>query len=370
MFKRVQLSFMLVVSLVLAGCSSTPAYTPASVPPKSIDITAYAPKVESFVVALDTSSSMTEDYQGRSRIHIAQDLVASFSSTVPALDFKAGLVTFGMNTGRCIGQGLATASYGLTSYQGTDFASALAGLECAGGTTPMSDGIDATRDLLSTETGYVAVVLVSDFQWVNAGAVEAAVSKLKSQHGEKLCLHTVKVGDNVTGDSLIARLNAVAGCDSAVSVGDIAAADAMANYVTDVLLAPIEIEDVPAPIAYEKRIVSATALFDFDKAILKEQGKAELHNLDEYIKSKGMTVVDLDIIGHTDSKGSEEYNQALSQRRASAVKVFMVSEGIDGGIIDVIGKGESAPATSNDTAAGRAQNRRVEIHVGTSGTVN
>jgi OOP family OmpA-OmpF porin len=371
MFKRVQLSFLMAVSLVLIGCSSTPPYTPASVQPQTIDITAYAPKVDAFVVVLDISSSMTEDDQQRSRIHTAQDLVASFNSTVPPTDFKAGLVTFGMGTGRCIGQGTATAAYGLGSYQTADFASALAGIECAGGTTPMSDGIDATTDLLSDESGYVAVILVSDFQWVNASSVESAVSKLRAQHGEKLCLHTVKVGDNTTGDPLIARLNAVAGCDSAMATADITAANAMANYVTDVLLAPIEItEVVPAPIEYEKLSVSATALFDFDKAILKEQGKAELSKLGEYIRSKGMTVVDLDVVGHTDSMGSEEYNQVLSQRRASAVKTYLISRGIDGSIIDVIGKGESEPTASNDTAEGRALNRRVEIHVGTSRQVN
>jgi OOP family OmpA-OmpF porin len=369
--KRAHVSFLLAISLLFIGCADTPSYTPASVQPQSIDVTAYAPKVESFAVILDISSSMTEDYQGRPRIHIAQDLLASFNDTVPAADFNAGLVTFGMGTGRCIGQGLATAAYGLSRYQTADFASALAAVECAGGTTPMSDGIDATTQLLEAESGHVAVILVSDFQWVNASSVESAVSELRSQHGEKLCLHTVKVGDNVTGNPLIARLNAVAGCDSAVSADAIGSADAMASYVTEVLLAPIEITEViPPSIQYEKHTVSATALFDFDKAGLKEQGKAELHKLDEYIKSKGVTVVDLDIIGHTDSVGSEEYNQALSKKRASAVKAYMVSEGIDASIIDVIGKGESEPTASNDTAEGRAQNRRVEIHVGTSRPVN
>lgn len=371
MFKPVHLSFLMAISLVLMACSNTPPYTPTSVQPQSIDITAYAPKVDSFAVVLDISSSMTEEYQGRSRIHIAEDLVASFNSTVPATDFNAGLVTFGMGSGRCIGQGVATAAYGLTSYRASDFASALAGVECAGGTTPMSEGVDATTRMLGDESGHVAVILVSDFQWVNASDVEAAVGELKSQHSEKLCLHTVKVGDNVSGDSLIARLNAVAGCDSAVSAGDISGASAMANYVTDVLLAPIEITEVaPAPIEYEKHTVSATALFDFDKAVLKEQGKAELSKLGEYIRSKGMTVVDLDVVGHTDSMGSEEYNQALSERRASAVKTYLVSRGIDASIIDVIGKGEEEPTASNDTAEGRTLNRRVEIHVGTSRQVN
>jgi len=124
---------------------------------------------------------------------------------------------------------------------------------------------------------------------------------------------------------------------------------------------------MPAPesvVQYEKSTLSATALFDFDKAVLKSEGKAAIHNLDESIKDKGVSVVDIDVVGHTDNIGSAEYNQQLSVRRATAVKDYMVSEGIDSNIIDVSGRGEDDPAYSNDTSEGRAQNRRVDIHVG------
>ena len=119
----------------------------------------------------------------------------------------------------------------------------------------------------------------------------------------------------------------------------------------------------PAPV-YEKMTVSAEALFDHDKSVLKPEGKAALHELDEAIKAKGARVVDIDVIGHTDSDGTEEYNQALSERRAQAVRDYMVSEGVDPNIIDVSGEGESNPVASNATKEGRAENRRVDIHVG------
>ena len=119
----------------------------------------------------------------------------------------------------------------------------------------------------------------------------------------------------------------------------------------------------PAPV-YEKKTVSAEALFGHDKSELKPEGKAALHDLDESIKAKGARVVDIDVIGHTDSDGTEEYNQALSVRRAESVRDYMVSEGVDASIIDVSGQGESDPIASNATKEGRAQNRRVDIHVG------
>jgi OOP family OmpA-OmpF porin len=118
----------------------------------------------------------------------------------------------------------------------------------------------------------------------------------------------------------------------------------------------------PMPV-YEKHTVSATALFDFDKSVLKPAGKEAIHGIDEEIKSSEAKVIDINVVGHTDSVGTEEYNQQLSVRRANAVKDYMVSEGIDPGIIDVKGMGESEPVASNATAEGRAQNRRVEISV-------
>ena len=72
------------------------------------------------------------------------------------------------------------------------------------------------------------------------------------------------------------------------------------------------------------------------------------------------------MIGHTDSKGSESYNQGLSERRAQAVTALLVAAGVDASIIDTSGMGETQPVASNDTEEGRARNRRVEVHVGTS----
>ncbi len=131
----------------------------------------------------------------------------------------------------------------------------------------------------------------------------------------------------------------------------------------EVVEAPPAPPPPPQPV-YEKVTISATALFDFNKATLKPEGKTALHDLDERIKAKGAQVVDIDVIGHTDSVGPEEYNMGLSVRRATSVKDYMVSEGIDAGIIDVSGQGESNPVADNGTKEGRAQNRRVEIRIG------
>jgi OOP family OmpA-OmpF porin len=362
MRKRPFRSLMTAVPLAaLVACSSAP-YTPVAISTEPLNPDAYTRKVDSFVVLLDTSGSMTTEDEGRPRIYNAQDLVASFNSVVPPLDYDAGLVTYGKgSTGTCAGYGVATTIYGLEPYLQADFAQALGSIECAASTTPIAAAIDAATGLLVEETGSIAVIIVSDFNWSDPAAVEAAIAKLKAQHANNICLHTVKVGDDTAHDALIASLTDPAGCDSAVRGTDLVTGAAMSGYVVNTLLTPLD-----QPLQYEKYSVSAEALFDFDKAILKPQGRAELQALGAQIRRQGLKVQDIDVVGHTDSVGSDAYNMALSERRAMAVRSFLVGEGVSSSIIDASGMGKRQPVASNDTAEGRALNRRVEVLVGTA----
>ena len=122
----------------------------------------------------------------------------------------------------------------------------------------------------------------------------------------------------------------------------------------------------PAEPVYETTTLTSGALFDFDSDNLKEEGKQALLAVRDDIRSKGASVVDVDVVGHTDSVGPEAYNQQLSVRRATSVRDFLVANGANANIIDVSGMGESSPVADNSTAAGRAQNRRVEVKVGVS----
>lgn len=116
-----------------------------------------------------------------------------------------------------------------------------------------------------------------------------------------------------------------------------------------------------APVEVEKAKYSADAFFDFDKSVLKPQGRAELDDLAAKIKHINLEVVIA--VGHTDSIGSDAYNQRLSVRRAEAVKAYLVSKGIERSRIYTEGKGKKQPIADNRTKEGRAQNRRVEVEV-------
>lgn len=118
----------------------------------------------------------------------------------------------------------------------------------------------------------------------------------------------------------------------------------------------------PPPSPQTTRVtLSADALFDFDKAGLKPGGTGKLDDLVNSIKGANVEVIVA--MGHTDSIGTEAYNQKLSLARAEAVKAYLVSKGIDGKLIRTEGRGESQPVASNATAEGRSLNRRVEIEV-------
>ncbi|MFT5587896.1 MAG: OOP family OmpA-OmpF porin [Bradyrhizobium sp.] len=124
--------------------------------------------------------------------------------------------------------------------------------------------------------------------------------------------------------------------------------------------APAPVVVVPAPVS-EKVTFAADAFFDFDKSVLKPDGKAKLDDLAS--KLQGMNLEVIIAVGHTDSVGSDAYNQKLSVRRSEAVKAYLVSKGIEANRVYTEGKGEKQPVADNKSAAGRAKNRRVEIEV-------
>ena len=118
----------------------------------------------------------------------------------------------------------------------------------------------------------------------------------------------------------------------------------------------------PAPVPTSEKVsYSADAFFDFDKAVLKPAGKASLDDLVSKLKDINLEVIIA--VGHTDSVGTDAYNQKLSVRRAEAVKAYLQSKGVEANRVYTEGKGEKQPVADNATAAGRAKNRRVEIEV-------
>jgi OOP family OmpA-OmpF porin len=134
------------------------------------------------------------------------------------------------------------------------------------------------------------------------------------------------------------------------------------------MVAPAAPAPAPAPAAVapvapqaEKVSFAADAFFDVNKSALKPEGKAKLDDLSSKVGALNLEVIIA--VGHTDSDAGEAYNQALSLRRAEAVKAYLVGKGVEASRVYTEGKGEAQPVADNKTAAGKAKNRRVEIEV-------
>ncbi|WP_461561204.1 OmpA family protein [Thiobacillus sp.] len=122
----------------------------------------------------------------------------------------------------------------------------------------------------------------------------------------------------------------------------------------------------PAPAAYvaptpmpPQKLVLEGVNFDFDKATLRQEDIAiidkDVTGLDKWGN------VNIEVAGHTDSRGSDKYNMKLSQRRAEAVRNYLISKGIAADRLTAKGYGESQPVADNATDEGRFKNRRVEL---------
>jgi len=194
----------------------------------------------------------------------------------------------------------------------------------------------------------VAVLIAAAALATVAGAQE--IHNWKSAAGD--------VWKNVDGqcwrDASWTPATAAPGCGAAIAEKAAVAAKSAAPAV----VAPAAAAAVAAA---SKVTYAADAFFDFDKSVLKAEGKAKLDDL--VSKVKGINLEVIIAVGHTDSTGTDAYNQKLSVSRAEAVKAYLVSKGIEKNRVYTEGKGEKQPVADNKTKEGQGKNRRVEIEV-------
>ncbi len=355
---------------VLVGCA-TPAPSGGGFNAVNLSTAQYGKKADTFVIIQDASSSMNEQHThdtryvahrdaGQSKLELAKETLSHINQTVPQLDFNSGLTAF---SGGCYNQ--SEVLYGLETYDRDSLGGGLAKLTCASGTTPMGAGINTTNSKLLTGLGLgkIAMFIVSDGisdashtadgSGGKKGAITAA-KKAKDQLGDRLCIYPIQIGNEPGAEEFMNKLATIGDCGFATNAMDISSPNTIASYVIKTLLEPVG--DAPADISPVKITFSADALFDFDKAVLKSEGKQSLDNLmSKFGKVKYDVIV---AVGYTDRIGNEDYNKRLSVRRADAVKSYLVkNKGVDPSNVFVDGKGEADPVTGN-TCIGKGMSKK------------
>jgi OOP family OmpA-OmpF porin len=258
--------------------------------------------------------------------------------------------------------------------------------------TPIHRAIAEASEALKGKRGRAAVVLYSDGQITSEGGKEIdpqlaldAVKSLRKNYAGTVCLHTVQIGSDPEGGALLRQLAGATECGSSRTLEDVTTVASLQQFerqvflgaesTPDVAAAPgdldrdgvIDAQDAcpgtPRGAAVDKRGCWAVKGLHFatDSAAIDAKGKKALDEVAAVLKKNPKLRVEID--GHTDATASDDHNRALSERRAEAARSYLVAAGIDKDRLEAKGFGEAKPAADNDTASGRAENRRTEIEV-------
>ena len=340
-------------------------------------------KTDSFFVLNDSSSSTgktylnSTDYSG-TKLDVEKNLLNKFNKTIPAIPLTSGLRNFGY--GPCVSWHTTQLKQPLQSYSAAAFNGAITSLECSSGGTPLADALSASSQDLASAKGNIALIVFSD--GMDQTSPVPAAEALKAQFGDRLCIYTVWVGNEADepGQANLQQVASTSACGLATTASAISTPAGMSDFVKTVFLKPgtpkldcskqdddqdgvnncqDKCPDTPKGAVVDKDGCWAFhgVLFDFDSDKIKSKFDPLIDNAVKVMQlNPGLTV---EIQGHTDSYGTDAYNQKLSERRANSVKSELIKHGVDGNRLTTAGFGESQPVESNATDEGRAYNRRV-----------
>lgn len=305
-------------------------------------------RIESFNYLVDYSGSMMMKFPGmtETKMGVAKAVMQRINdAAVPELGYQGGLFTF--------------APYGPIVNQGpwdresmaAGIASLKENLAIFGRFTPMGNGIQAHNAVISQMTPRAAVILVSDGE-SNRGISPLDEVKAIYASNPNVCFHVISVASSPEGQATLDAIAALNACSVNVKAIDLLTSDAAVDkFVGDVFCREriAVVEDV---------VVLRGVNFAFDSSALSPEAQGILNEAARIILQHPDMKVQL--LGWTDSIGTDAYNMKLSQRRADAVKNYLIAQGVPASQMIAIGKGKSF-RYDNNTEEGRYMNRRTEL---------
>ncbi len=334
--------------------------------------------IHQIVIIADTSISMSVD---KKKIQ-ETDFLNLFIRSMPEGEYGAGFMVFNDKV---------KVLNAVSPFNRSGLLGNVGQLVDMSGDTMMELAIQELQTELAEFGGTTAVLLVSDGIDVDETAVMRAGAELLESYEGRLCFHTVHIGTDEAGYALLRRVSQWTDCGSYRSINQLPTSDAVGEFVLEIFTGirpakpPVEEkEEVKAPddsdgdgVPDSKDECPNTPKgakvdnrgcwvlddlhFEYDKHTIKPVYYPLLDQVAEVLEKNEDVKIQID--GHTDAIASEQYNQQLSEKRANAVREYLISKGIDESRLRTKGYGESKPIRPNDSEENRALNRRVELTV-------
>ncbi len=320
------------------------------------------PKVDNFILLFDHSGSMvltSPDWSGL-KLKMAKELGARMNSEIPELGYQSGVNTFAPSATQ-----LAP-----TTFRRALVAPAIDSIDTKydpyGRITPLGFGLDKIDPVIAPLRGSTALIIFTDG---NSNYGNDPVSEAQALYNKypNLCIHIVSYADKAHGKEVVAQIRALKGCSVAGDPKVLAGDAGMKQFVRDVFYTVVP-DAAPAPRAMApvaaapagacESITFGNLNFGFDLYQITKDMEPALEQAFTLLRDSSCK--SFTITGHTDSVGTVEYNQKLSERRANSVARWIMAKGYKGQL-NVLGKGKSVPKFDNTTSDGRHLNRRVEI---------
>jgi len=319
------------------------------------------PKVDNFIMLYDHSGSMvlTSPDWTSLKLKMAKELGARMNAEIPELGYKSGVNTFAPS---------ATQLAPIT-FRRAAVAPAIESIDTKydpfGRVTPLGFGLDKIDPVLAKLNGTTALILFTDGNSNYGNDPVAEAQALYSKY-PGLCIHVVSYADKAHGKEVVSKIRALKSCSVVGDPKAMASEDGLKRFVRDVFYTVVP-DAAPARAMAPAAVVASGACesitfgnlnFGFDLYQITKDMEPALEQASTLLKDS--TCKSFTVTGHTDSVGTEAYNQKLSERRANSVAKWILQKGYKGQL-NIVGKGKSVPKFDNTTSDGRHLNRRVEI---------
>ena len=311
---------------------------------------------DNVIVLVDASSSMDFSHRKYKKTNYAleKEALAAGISRLPDLGYNVGVYNFSPSWKEI---------YPMQKFDRAKLSAAMQQLPVKpSGRTPLVAGLQNLEGVLKGLSGKTVVYIFSDGGWEQAaGKKDPGDRSAELARKYNVCFMVISYAEDPDGVKRVKDMGKANACSRVIPFD---------SYISNpyYALAPLYYtkSEISVETIAEKKIVGVkvgSINFDYDKFELKPQEKEELNNLGKFLQATPKAFVALQ--GFTDNRGTPEYNINLSRERAEAVADYLVKNfKLDSGRVAAVWYGEANPVASNDTAEGRAKNRRVEVAVG------